>query len=157
MVFFLRRRRPPRSTRTDTLLPDTTLFRSVPVAAARAAGPAGQRDDPGEGADPAARALRGLGVLRQAHPRPARGLVASAVAGQPHLRARAERVLDGQLRSAAGAVLAARGDGAGLGRPACVHGGDVLFPRRLPAVPFARAGTPVADGPEYSGGGTRPS
>src|SRR3546814_5178547 len=28
-VFFLRRRRPPRSTRTDTLFPDTTLFRST--------------------------------------------------------------------------------------------------------------------------------
>src|SRR3546814_9688528 len=27
-MFFLRVRRPPRSTRTDTLLPDTTLFRS---------------------------------------------------------------------------------------------------------------------------------
>src|SRR3546814_18645084 len=27
-VFFLMRRRPPRSTRTDTLFPDTTLFRS---------------------------------------------------------------------------------------------------------------------------------
>src|SRR3546814_14714589 len=26
-------RRPPRSTRTDTLFPDTTLFRSIPVAA----------------------------------------------------------------------------------------------------------------------------
>src|SRR3546814_3203724 len=90
-------RRPPRSTRTDTLFPYTTLFRSgdgpgrcaarhlaVPVAAARAAGPAGQRDDSGEGADPAARALRGLGVLRQAHPRPARGLVASAVRSEEH-------------------------------------------------------------------------
>src|SRR3546814_18461701 len=29
MVFFLMRRRPPRSTRTDTLFPYTTLFRSV--------------------------------------------------------------------------------------------------------------------------------
>src|SRR3546814_17768759 len=29
--FFLMIRRPPRSTRTDTLFPDTTLFRSVPV------------------------------------------------------------------------------------------------------------------------------
>src|SRR3546814_18552021 len=29
VVFFLRRRRPPRSTRTDTLFPYTTLFRSV--------------------------------------------------------------------------------------------------------------------------------
>src|SRR3546814_13455435 len=28
VFFFLMRRRPPRSTRTDTLLPDTTLFRS---------------------------------------------------------------------------------------------------------------------------------
>src|SRR3546814_4228000 len=28
MIFFLRRRRPPRSTRTDTLFPYTTLFRS---------------------------------------------------------------------------------------------------------------------------------
>src|SRR3546814_8455024 len=32
LCFFLMRRRPPRSTRTDTLLPYTTLFRSgVPV------------------------------------------------------------------------------------------------------------------------------
>src|SRR3546814_16323873 len=29
--FFLLIRRPPRSTRTDTLFPDTTLFRSVPA------------------------------------------------------------------------------------------------------------------------------
>src|SRR3546814_19895897 len=29
VVFFLMIRRPPRSTRTDTLFPDTTLFRSV--------------------------------------------------------------------------------------------------------------------------------
>src|SRR3546814_12436977 len=31
MFFFLMVRRPPRSTRTDTLLPDTTLFRSYVV------------------------------------------------------------------------------------------------------------------------------
>src|SRR3546814_1321685 len=30
-MFFLRLRRPPKSTRTDTLFPDTTLFRAVPV------------------------------------------------------------------------------------------------------------------------------
>src|SRR3546814_7232505 len=30
-VFFLMRRRPPRSTRTDTLFPYTTLFRSCPA------------------------------------------------------------------------------------------------------------------------------
>src|SRR3546814_1795852 len=34
-IFFVRIRRPPRSTRTDTLLPYTTLFRSPPHAAAR--------------------------------------------------------------------------------------------------------------------------
>src|SRR3546814_18098043 len=32
-VFFLMIRRPPRSTRTDTLFPDTTLFRSAQVVA----------------------------------------------------------------------------------------------------------------------------
>src|SRR3546814_3540491 len=31
-LFFLMRRRPPRSTRTDTLCPYTTLFRSISVA-----------------------------------------------------------------------------------------------------------------------------
>src|SRR3546814_15347014 len=35
IVFFLMIRRPPRSTRTDTLFPYTTLFRSGAVAAAR--------------------------------------------------------------------------------------------------------------------------
>src|SRR3546814_20712812 len=36
-VFFLMIRRPPRSTRTDTLFPYTTLFRSVRSAATRCA------------------------------------------------------------------------------------------------------------------------
>src|SRR3546814_6175729 len=31
LVFFLMIRRPPRSTRTDTLFPYTTLFRSIPL------------------------------------------------------------------------------------------------------------------------------
>src|SRR3546814_5855001 len=35
LFFFLMIRRPPRSTRTDTLFPYTTLFRSKPHAAAR--------------------------------------------------------------------------------------------------------------------------
>src|SRR3546814_17910204 len=34
VFFFLMRRRPPRSTRTDTLFPYTTLFRSIPAPAA---------------------------------------------------------------------------------------------------------------------------
>src|SRR3546814_14141647 len=37
VVFFLMIRRPPRSTRTDTLLPYTTLFRSLPMAASAVA------------------------------------------------------------------------------------------------------------------------
>src|SRR3546814_4034205 len=35
-MFFLRRRRPPRSTRTDTLFPYTTLFRSQTLAVTQA-------------------------------------------------------------------------------------------------------------------------
>src|SRR3546814_20795826 len=38
MLFFLRRRRPPRSTRTDTLFPYTTLCRSTNPATAAFAG-----------------------------------------------------------------------------------------------------------------------
>src|SRR3546814_8057050 len=38
-VFFLMIRRPPRSTRTDTLFPYTTLFRSSAWASLRAPGP----------------------------------------------------------------------------------------------------------------------
>src|SRR3546814_15568962 len=41
-------RRPPRSTRTDTLFPYTTLFRSVGVGLALALR-VGHRDDPSEG------------------------------------------------------------------------------------------------------------
>src|SRR3546814_11377237 len=40
-VFFLMIRRPPRSTRTDTLFPYTTLFRSMSIDAAGGAGIAG--------------------------------------------------------------------------------------------------------------------
>src|SRR3546814_17148717 len=49
LVFLLMIRRPPRSTRTDTLLPYTTLFRSVD-APDRGAGPlGGKRVEPVEG------------------------------------------------------------------------------------------------------------
>ena len=58
------------------------------VAAARPARPARQRDDPREGADARAHALRGLRVLRQADARAPRGLEPPAVAGRSHLRAR---------------------------------------------------------------------
>src|SRR3546814_17957248 len=35
LLFFLRIRRPPRSTRTDTLVPYTTLFRSLSIDGSR--------------------------------------------------------------------------------------------------------------------------
>src|SRR3546814_16585578 len=43
LFFFLMIRRPPRSTRTDTLFPYTTLFRSVRTAFARLPWPPWQR------------------------------------------------------------------------------------------------------------------
>src|SRR3546814_19871987 len=55
MFFFLMIRRPPRSTRTDTLFPYTTLFRSHHVPGARA-----------ENRDP--RNLRGLTVVALRQP-----------------------------------------------------------------------------------------
>ena len=64
---------------------------AVPVAAAGPAGPARECDDPGEGADPGARAFRGLGVLRQAHAGATRGLQPPVEPGHAHLRPGAER------------------------------------------------------------------
>src|SRR3546814_20881338 len=43
LFFFLMTRRPPRSTRTDTLFPYTTLFRSARVSFLWLAAPAAQR------------------------------------------------------------------------------------------------------------------
>src|SRR3546814_18669265 len=53
MFFFLMIRRPPRSTRTDTLFPYTTLFRSLPAQAR--AGVAGRDGGKAPGAAGAAR------------------------------------------------------------------------------------------------------
>src|SRR3546814_14306078 len=64
-VFFLIRRRPPRSTRTDTLFPYTTLFRSVDMADAFPVA-ARQRDGIGAGEG------RMAGVEQQLHRRAAR-------------------------------------------------------------------------------------
>ena len=68
------------------------------IAAARAARPARQRHDPGEGADPRHRAVRGLRVLRQADARAARGLEPPLEPRDAHLRASAERVFAGLFR-----------------------------------------------------------
>src|SRR3546814_4654424 len=70
-------RRPPRSTRTDTLFPYTTLFRS-PAARRRARTFCDARTQAGSGACDAARARRGAGrhdrrADRIAEPRRSRG------------------------------------------------------------------------------------
>ena len=65
--------------------------RFLPVAAARAAVAARALLDSRQGADAVARAIRGLGVLRQVESRAARGVGPPAVAREPHVRARAER------------------------------------------------------------------
>ena len=65
-----------------------------------------QRDDPREGADARAHALRRLGVLRQAHARAPRGVEPAAVAGHAHLGPVPERDCHHQLRGAAGRLLA---------------------------------------------------
>src|SRR3546814_10084186 len=49
MIFCLMIRRPPRSTRTDTLFPYTTLFRSHPDQPHRAPGRQGRADPDGQG------------------------------------------------------------------------------------------------------------
>src|SRR3546814_6421059 len=69
-------RRPPRSTRTDTLFPYTTLFRSRPAARRLGARRWPARAAPGEPAREAGRAgLRaGRGVRGGARPAPARRL-----------------------------------------------------------------------------------
>src|SRR3546814_18116586 len=59
-VFFLMIRRPPRSTRTDTLFPYTTLFRAPPQGGARASG-----SDPGASRT---RLDRGAPAPHHAHP-----------------------------------------------------------------------------------------
>src|SRR3546814_8610382 len=57
--FFLMIRRPPRSTRTDTLFPYTTLFRSPAAADCRPAARAGGADTADQhGGAPAGRAAR---------------------------------------------------------------------------------------------------
>src|SRR3546814_16133200 len=61
--FYLMMRRPPRSPRTDTLVPDPTLFRPPDARRARAAGLVGEGRDPGTGGD------RGPAGPRPARPR----------------------------------------------------------------------------------------
>src|SRR3546814_14306826 len=111
-------RRPPRSTRTDTLLPDTTLFRSAEAAPARIL-VAGTRPavEPGDGTQLPADAA---GFFRdnrlmatpeitphEAHPRPSPGAVLVDVR-EDH---------ETELGMAAGA----------RGRAGAEHGGDPAF------------------------------
>src|SRR3546814_14259523 len=54
-MYFIKIRRPPRSTRTDTLFPYTTLFRSHVRRGGRRAVPRNPRPVPGPAGDPAHR------------------------------------------------------------------------------------------------------
>src|SRR3546814_346689 len=63
VFFFLMIRRPPRSTRTDTLFPYTTLFRSRAPARSAAGLPGLRLADHGPGADPAADCCRPVLVV----------------------------------------------------------------------------------------------
>src|SRR3546814_20017774 len=64
LVFFLMIRRPPRSTRTDTLFPYTTLFRSTPAALVHLSPLLqGTGLDRSQGRQGAAHSLRGGGGL----------------------------------------------------------------------------------------------
>src|SRR3546814_12081809 len=67
MLFFLVIHRPPRSTRTDTLLPYTTVFRSQDVAGAFSARIDGEADG-GAGAAGGGRLADGDGELRGRDP-----------------------------------------------------------------------------------------
>src|SRR3546814_4109811 len=112
ILFFLMLRRPPRSTRTDTLFPYTTLFRSAdapappddtqPVAGAGGAAHRGPRDD--RVPDPRCPARARLAGAGAGVPRP--GESAGARGGAPHREPQRLRRLpasrpqgDGRLRS----------------------------------------------------------
>src|SRR3546814_3705273 len=69
IVFVLKIRRPPKSTRTDTLFPDTTRFRSVDAGRRRESGQADRFSGIGRAAVPR-------------RPRPACGRLAEGAAGQ---------------------------------------------------------------------------
>ena len=97
--------------------------------------------DSRQGAHARARAVRGLGVLRQAEPRAPRGVGAAAVAREPHVRARAERHRDHELRGAAAALLAVGGRDSRDRGAARVHRRDEVLGRALPRVPVAQPGS----------------
>src|SRR3546814_15118871 len=63
MFFFLMIRRPPRSTRTDTLFPYTTLFRSIVVLAELVDGRDLESDRPAPRDDSAAKDVRNARIL----------------------------------------------------------------------------------------------
>ncbi len=119
----------------------------LPVAVARTTRPARQRDDPREGADAGARAVRGLRVLRQAHACAARGLDAAPLARDAQLRPRAERDRTGQLRHASRAVFAVGRRRAAARGTTLVRRGSEVLRRRVPAVPLALARDAHADVP----------
>src|SRR3546814_15728328 len=95
MFFFLMRRRPPRSTRTDTLFPYTTLFRSAQTPGHRTSfhalsGPVVGRPEaacrPGPGIDPTSTAVAARRTLVGAGPELSVSCHGSAAPGNTRTR-----------------------------------------------------------------------
>src|SRR3546814_11389095 len=92
LFFFLMLRRPPRSTRTDTLFPYTTLFRSGPQGAAILACERGQRKRSSTMREclrhPICRAVRCSALKLPAMKPPAPSMTVSAACWRTHSTAR---------------------------------------------------------------------
>src|SRR3546814_2774731 len=89
-------RRPPRSTRTDTLFPYTTLFRSVAQVPLRSHGPVGEEAELAQRLAAEARTDRTLG---HANDGPPDVLVGQLVEGDEHQRARRSEEHTSELQS----------------------------------------------------------
>src|SRR3546814_12749996 len=120
IVFFLMVRRPPRSTRTDTLFPYTTLFRSPH--------PAGRADPLPAHAWPRCAVAAGHRPCRYRHPdggrTPARGAAAEPPPDGPRGLCRAGLAVEGGIRRhdhrpAAPAGRELRLEPRGIGRASC--------------------------------------
>src|SRR3546814_11374396 len=120
LLFVLMIRRPPRSTRTDTRLPYTTLFRSGALYSRR--GPAVRSRRTGPCGRPTPRKRQGR-LTRNDHAmtRPSFALVASDTPEAPEAKARLEARY-GPARLAEATVIVALGGGGLLERKRIVEG-----------------------------------
>ena len=123
----------------------TTRHVAVPVAAARAARTSRQRHDSRKGAGGRSTPVRGLGIPRQTHTCPGRGIDSPALARGPHVRLGTERRFARQLRPADRAIFAMGPAVARFCRLSRVHRRNEILGRGVPPVPVAFAGDANAD------------